>query len=263
MSQGFNDNGYNAAIAQSRPNGVAWGNMVSNILRMSQTSAQRDFVEGDKDAIDTLKRFSRIWDSIYKMFRNPMYINTHENAKKEFIFILADSLNFIIRETQSRTGAVAYAGSLHGHERNIHQRFIHKDGNWLRYMTILIDLLRVEGVAILFREARVQASLQETWRIVCYFASHAAPMAGPLGDFQDRFQQFLEALRSESLERDGGFGWIANTLYSSMPSTHDRRLTSRMHAVVGTFASLHTRAIFHRFYIGNTPDGGILNECAA
>lgn len=135
------------------------------------------------------------------MFKNPMYINTYANAKKDFVFILADILNFTIRETQTRTGPIAYAGSLHGHERNIHQRFIHKDENWLRYMGMLIELYRMDGVPALFRETRVQDSLRDTWGIVCYCVSHAAPRAGPLGDFQDRLQQFLQALRSTSTTR--------------------------------------------------------------
>lgn len=197
MSQGFDDNGYNAAILKNHPTGEIWGDMACNILRGRRGLAQKKFVEGDEDAIETLAQFDKISGSISAMLRYPMYIKPHAKARKEFVFILADMLNFIIRETQTRTGSVAYAGSLHGHERNLHQRFIHKDGNWIRYMGRMIELLGEDGVPTLFREARVQESLTDTWRTVCFYVSHARPRAGPLGDFQDRLQQFLQVLRSK------------------------------------------------------------------
>jgi hypothetical protein len=187
----------NAYIRLHSPTTPTWGDMVCDILRSRTQSTKDDFTMGEEDAIETLKAFDRTYASITMMFRNRMYMNTHVNAKKDFIFILVDILHFIIRETQDRVSenALVYASS--HYERNLHQRFIHKDGHGLRYMEMLIQLGRIQDVYAMFRETRVQNSLQHTWSNVCHVFKGTRPQDnGALGDFQDRLEQFLKYLRS-------------------------------------------------------------------
>lgn len=194
--------GREAVWAQNPPSSAAWGDMAHKILERRKASAEHRFMSGDDDSIETLKRFDTIYFSIREMLIRPLYKNTHVSAKKDFVYLLADILNFIIREWRPRGGedAIVYAGSAQSQERNIYMRFITKPDVQTRYMHTLMGLSQRAELRDMFRATRVRESLVDSCaRIHRYIdvTPPATPVFGPLGNFSQILDRLLQHLSSE------------------------------------------------------------------
>jgi hypothetical protein len=185
--------------------------MACGILERQKESAEEDFASGEADAIATIQKFDKIYDSVHLMFTKRLYRDMHASVKPDFLLLLTGILNFIVRESRPRGTQnqiqTHYVGN--NYEGNIYLRFLTRSEVQRRYAGILHALSRVEGVRAMFRVQQVHGSLSDTWRIVCHYveATHPThPMSGALRSFQDWLERFLQTVQSRL--QGGHIGYV-------------------------------------------------------
>ncbi|KAF2168840.1 hypothetical protein M409DRAFT_20855 [Zasmidium cellare ATCC 36951] len=184
-------------LMQATPlNGTFWGETVVADLRHRAETALRLFkghLTPQRDALDTLREFRRIFKSVDKILREWPLASMHRDSKVALVHLLTHIFNTILltHEDVSRVGqsAPVYAGSTDAY--NLFGRFKSSRNDWPPCLETLRMLIQLDST--LFNQS-ARASLIHSCQLLDWHHSQGRIKNQSAEDFMKLFKWSVQSL---------------------------------------------------------------------